>query len=61
MNASALAPAKAGAQSESASESTPTPTAVHRGKAPERGTPSGVQGISKVTSVEGITEYRVDA
>ena len=24
-------------------------------------TPSGVQGISKITSVEGITEYRVDA
>ena len=42
-------------------ETTPTPEAVGKGKAPERGTPSGIKGISKITSVEGITEYRVDS
>jgi zinc protease len=42
-------------------ESTPTPEAIGKGKPPERGAPSGIKGISKITSVEGITEYRVDA
>lgn len=42
-------------------ESTPTPEAIGRGAAPGRGTPSGVKGISRITSVEGITEYRIDS
>ncbi|HUL95726.1 MAG TPA: pitrilysin family protein [Usitatibacter sp.] len=39
----------------------PTPAAVRRGLPVEKGTPSGVKGISKITSVEGINEYRVDS
>jgi zinc protease len=42
-------------------EATPTPEAIGRGAARERGTPSGVKGISRITNVEGITEYRVDS
>ena len=42
-------------------EAQPTPLALHKGEPVLKGVPSGVKGISKVTSVEGITEYRVDS